>query len=91
MTTFRGLKGLTIVAALLAGGTSLAMAQGPGTGGYPPVSGGAAGNPTTNPHYFATQQGYGLPVAPHRRSTYMYAPQRRGSHHTQKIAPATNQ
>jgi hypothetical protein len=42
MTT---LKALTIVAALLAGGTSLAMAQnGPATGGEPPVAGGAGGN-----------------------------------------------
>ena len=41
MTT---LKTLTIVAALLASGTSLAMAQnGPPTGGYRPVAGGANG------------------------------------------------
>jgi hypothetical protein len=41
MTT---LKTLTIVAALLAGGTSLAMAQnGPATGGERPVAGGANG------------------------------------------------
>jgi hypothetical protein len=41
MTT---LKTLTIVAALLAGGTSLAMAQnGPPTGGQRPVAGGANG------------------------------------------------
>src|SRR5262249_49609375 len=45
MTT---IKGLAIVA-LLIGGTSLALAQGPPTGGYPPVSGGAGGNPATNP------------------------------------------
>jgi hypothetical protein len=43
------LKNLTIVAALLVAGTSLAMAQGPGTGAYPPVAGGAGGNPATNP------------------------------------------
>ena|SRR3974390_1011261 len=41
-------KGLAIVA-LLVGGTSLAMAQGLPTGAYPPVSGGAGGNPITNP------------------------------------------
>ena len=41
-------KGLAIIA-LLIGGTSLAVAQGPPTGGYPPVSGGAGGNPATNP------------------------------------------
>ena len=46
-------KSLTIVAALLAGGTSLAMAQsGLPTGGEPPVAGGAAGNPITNPGYY---------------------------------------
>jgi hypothetical protein len=42
MTT---LKTLTIGTALLLGGVSLAIAQGPPTGGYPPVQGGAAGNP----------------------------------------------
>ena len=45
MTT---VKGLAIVA-LLVGGTSLAVAQGQPTGAYPPVAGGAAGNPATNP------------------------------------------
>jgi hypothetical protein len=86
MTTAKGLKGLTIVAALLAGGTSLAMAQGPATGGYPPVAGGAGGNPATNPHYIGVgaKGGYGLPVAAHHRSTHMYAPKHRSSHHTQK-------
>jgi len=40
------LKSLTIVAALLAGGSSLAIAQnGLPTGGEPPVAGGANGNP----------------------------------------------
>ena len=43
------LKTLTIVSALLVGGVSLAIAQGQPTGGYPPVSGGAGGNPITNP------------------------------------------
>ncbi|MGA2893313.1 MAG: hypothetical protein ABSE22_10610 [Xanthobacteraceae bacterium] len=37
------LKTLTVAAALLAGATSLAMAQGQPTGGDPPVAGGAAG------------------------------------------------
>jgi hypothetical protein len=37
-------KGLAIIA-LLVGGTSLAMAQGQPTGNYPPVAGGANGNP----------------------------------------------
>ena len=51
------IKTLTIMAALLAGGTSLALAQnGPPTGGYPPVAGGAGGNPVTSgppgPGYF---------------------------------------
>ena len=40
------LKKLMIVTALLAGGSSLVMAQnGLPTGGYPPVAGGAGGNP----------------------------------------------
>jgi hypothetical protein len=40
------LKGLTIVAAFLAGGSSLAMAQnGLPTGGEPPVAGGTNGDP----------------------------------------------
>jgi hypothetical protein len=42
------MKRLAIVAALLVGGASLAVAQGPPTGAYPPVAGGAAGNPATN-------------------------------------------
>jgi hypothetical protein len=48
------LKGLAIVAAFLAGGTSSAMAQnGLPTGGYPPVAGGAAGNPAVpGPGYY---------------------------------------
>ena len=46
MTT---LKTLTMTSALLLGGVSLAIAQGPPTGGYPPVGGGAGGNPATNP------------------------------------------
>ncbi|HUI12609.1 MAG TPA: hypothetical protein VL048_03970 [Xanthobacteraceae bacterium] len=43
------LKTVTLAAALIAGATSLAMAQnGPATGGEPPVAGGAAAsNPTT--------------------------------------------
>ena len=160
MTTLKVLKGLTIVAALLAGGTSLARAQnGLPTGGEPPVAGGAAGNPITNPGYYGgyyatggyiAAPGYGVPgyavpgyiapnyvgpgyvapgyvapgyvapgyVAPgyaqpaapsgyvgaeepsaapgtvavtHHRSMYMYVPPHRGGHHTQKIAPATNE
>jgi hypothetical protein len=40
------LKSFTIVAVLLVGGTSLAMAQnGPATGNLPPVAGGAGGYP----------------------------------------------
>jgi hypothetical protein len=47
---------LTIVATLLAGGTSLALAQnGPATGGQPPVAGGANGYPG---------YGYGYAAAP---------------------------
>jgi hypothetical protein len=48
------LKRLLIVTALVAGGSSLAMAQnGNPTGGYPPVMGGAGGNPAVpGPAYF---------------------------------------
>jgi hypothetical protein len=59
MTT---LKTLTIVGALLLGGVSLAVAQGPGTGSYPPVGGGAGGNPVTNP---VTSGPPGPSVIPH--------------------------
>jgi hypothetical protein len=60
------LKSLTIVATVLAGGTSLAMAQnGPATGGQPPVAGGAGGNPILNyygaPGYFGAPGYYGAP------------------------------
>jgi hypothetical protein len=50
------LKIVTVVAALLASGTSLAMAQnGPATGGEPPVAGGAGGNPLNGYYgYYAT-------------------------------------
>ena len=59
------LKTLTIVAALLAGGTSLALAQnGPATGGQSPVAGG--GNGGWYPGY---GYGYGYPAAP----LYSYA------------------
>ena len=58
MTT---LKSLTILAALLAGGTSLAVAQnGPATGGQPPVAGGAGGNPAA-PGYFGAPEYLGAP------------------------------
>jgi hypothetical protein len=57
MTT---LKTLTIVAALLASGTSLAMAQnGPPTGGQLPVAGGAGGG-----WYPGYGYGYGYAAAP---------------------------
>jgi hypothetical protein len=45
MTT---LKTLTLTSALLLGAVSLAIAQGQATGGYPPVAGGAGGNPATS-------------------------------------------
>ena len=79
MTT---LKTLTIVVALLASGTSLAVAQGPPTGGYPPVAGGAAGNPaapgipsvygaaTPTPSHHATR---------HHKRIYMSAKSHKGS------------
>ncbi len=39
------LKTLTLAGALIVGATSLAIAQGQPTGGYPPVGGGAAASP----------------------------------------------
>lgn len=83
MTT---VKTLTIVTALLAGGVSLAMAQGgPPTGGYPPVAGGAAGNPAvpgpnlraTTPSHHATR---------HHKKIYMSTKGHKGS----KLTPASN-
>ena len=59
------LKTLTIVAALLAGGTSLALAQnGPATGGQSPVAGGANGG-----WYPGYGYGYGYSAPP----LYSYA------------------
>jgi len=82
MTT---LKNLTIVAVLLAGGTSLAMAQnGLPTGAEPPVAGGAAGNPITNPGYYGGYYATGAYRYAVPRRMYMYAPPRRSGHHTQK-------
>jgi hypothetical protein len=69
-------KALAIIA-LLAGGTSLALAQnGPATGNEPPVAGGAAGNPILD------AQGSGAPTrhaARHHRSMYMSARSHKGS------------
>lgn len=85
MTT---LKSLTIVAALLIGGTSLVMAQnGPATGSEPPVAGGAAGNPATSgPNYLrtATPSHY---ATWHHKKLYMSA---KGIHHkgALKTAPS---
>jgi hypothetical protein len=63
------LKYLTIIAALLAGGTSLAIAQnGPATGGEHPVAGGAAGGP-----YYGHVYRYGYGYRP-RRHLYAYYP-----------------
>jgi hypothetical protein len=71
------------VTALLAGGSSLAMAQnGPPTGGYPPVMGGAGGNPAvpgtayfpqgSGPSYVTSVAAYHQPIKHHRR-IYMSA------------------
>ena len=88
------LKSLTIVAAVLAVGTSLAKAQnGLPTGGEAPVAGGAGGGPIAGyygygaPAYFgapgyAAQPGYiEVPrrvVTTHPRNLYMFGP---GIHH----------
>ena len=77
------LKRLLIVTALLAGGSSLAMAQnGLPTGGYPPVMGGAGGNPAVRgPAYFpegrfvGSGTSYQQPIK-HHRKIYMSAKSR---------------
>jgi hypothetical protein len=78
MTT---LKTVTIAAVLLAGGTSLAMAQnGPATGGESPVAGGAAGG-----GYPGYGNGYGYAGAP----LYDYAAPAYGYAAPGYAAPAT--
>jgi hypothetical protein len=76
MTT---LKTVTIVAALLAGGTSLAMAQnGPPTGGQRPVAGGANGGGWAGGWYgggwYVGAPGYGYGYAPYRPLYGYYRP-----------------
>jgi hypothetical protein len=80
-------KGLAIVAALLVGGASVAMAQsGPATGGYPPVAGGAAGNPAVpGPNVRATTPSH--KATKHHKKMYMSS---KGTHKGSKITPASN-
>jgi hypothetical protein len=74
MTTLRY---LTIVAALLAGGTSLAIAQnGPPTGGEHPVAGGAAGGP-----YYGHVYHHGYGYRPHGHLYNYYRPYHRYRHY----------
>jgi hypothetical protein len=78
-TNMTTLKTLTIVAALLAGGTSLAMAQnGLPTGGESPVAGGAGGGGWGGGWYYgrAPIYGYGYGYRPYRH-LYAYAPRYR--------------
>jgi hypothetical protein len=101
MTTLKGLKGLMIVAALLAGGTSLAMAQNAVTryldARYLEILDMVApeyAQPVAQPGYVGAEEprlrsGNMLRVT-HHRTLYMYAPPRRSSHHAQKIVPAPN-
>jgi hypothetical protein len=100
MTT---LKTLTILAALLAGGTSLAVAQnGPSTGGEPPVAGGAGGNAAPGYYYgapaYSGAPGYvaapapvepGYRPIPHHRRIYMSAHGTEGKK-TLRTAPNNN-
>ena len=96
MTT---LKSLPILAALLASGASLAVAQnGPATGSEPPVGGGAGGNAAAPGYYYGAPTYFGAPayvgtpapVAPgyrpiaHHRRIYMSA------HGTKGIAPSNS-
>jgi hypothetical protein len=79
------LKKLMIATALLAGGSSLAMAQnGLPTGGYPPVMGGAGGNPAVpgfayfpegRPSSVTSASAYHHPINHHKR-IYMSAKSR---------------
>jgi hypothetical protein len=81
-------KGLAIIA-LLVGGTSLAVAQGPPTGGYPPVAGGAAGNPAVPPApsvYGATNPTPSHHATRHHKRIYMSAKSHKGS----KMTPASS-
>jgi hypothetical protein len=79
------LKTLTIVTALLAGGTSLAMAQnGLPTGAYPPVAGGAGGSPNAPPIpnvYGATTSTPSHHATRHHKRMYMQA----NRHHGAKV------
>jgi hypothetical protein len=76
MTT---LKTLTLVVAMLAGGTSLAMAQnGLPTGGQPPVAGGANGGGWGGGWYAGGAYGYGY--RPYR-NLYAYYPSYRRYRH----------
>ena len=72
------MKTFTIVAALLAGGISLAIAQGQPTGGYPPVAGGAGGNPATNPGFIEYKMPSGktvkLQTIKHRGKMHVLVP-----------------
>jgi len=80
-------KGLAIVA-LLVGCTSLAVAQGPPTGGYPPVAGGAAGNPAAPPIpnvYGATTTTPSRHATRHHRNLYMQG----NTHHGAKMTGST--
>src|SRR6516165_493258 len=73
-TNMTTLKTLTIVAALLAGGTSLAIAQnGPATGGQSPVAGGANGGGWGGGLYAGRAYGYGYGYRPYRH-LYAYYP-----------------
>ena len=68
-TNMTTLKTLTIVAALLAGGTSLAIAQnGPATGGQRPVAGGANGGGWAGGWWYGGAPVYGY------RHLYAYYP-----------------
>ena len=86
MPTSKGLKGLMIVAALLAGGTSLARAQNAITRyldmRYLEMP---DAQPVAQPGYVGAKEPSAPPgIVAHHRSLYMYVPPRRSSHHAQK-------
>ena len=91
MPTSKGLKGLMIVAALLAGGTSLAMAQNAITRYLDMRYLEMPDAQPVQPGYVGAKEPSAPPgIVAHHRSLYMYVPPRRSSHHTQKIVPAPN-
>ena len=80
MTT---VKSLAIVA-LLVGGTSLAIAQGPPAGGYPPVARGAGGMQVAPAPHLRVSTIPPHPTTRHQRRLYA---ETNGTHKGRKLTP----